>query len=51
MKYRDIVTVIIGIFSFLSLAYTLGVEPSTWPLTFILFIVFILVIYVLWLKK
>lgn len=51
MKYRDVITVFLGILFFLSLAFTLGVEKLFWPITVILFAVFVIVVYKLWIEK
>jgi hypothetical protein len=51
MKYRDIITLFVAIFFFLSLTYTVGVSPSIWPVTVILFISLVFIVYKLWIEK
>jgi hypothetical protein len=51
MKYRDIVTLFVAIFFFSSLAYTIGVSFNVWPITVILFVALVFIVYKLWIEK
>jgi hypothetical protein len=51
MKYRDLVTLFVAIFFFLSLAYTVGVSFNVWPVAVILFISLVFIVYKLWIEK
>jgi len=51
MKYRDLITIFVGIILILSLGYALGVDNSVWYLPVILFVLFVVVLYKLWIEK
>jgi len=51
MKYRDLITIFVGVILILSLGYTIGVDNSVWYLPVILFALFVVIIYKLWIEK
>ena len=51
MKYRDIILLFISIVFILSIGFVFGVNFSYWPLSLILFIVLIVVVYKLWIEE
>ena len=51
MKYRDIITLFVALAFVLTLAYAVGVNMSLWFVPLIFFVLFVVVIYTLWIKK
>jgi len=51
MKYRDLILLFVSIVFILTLAYALGVNNNLWFIPAAIFILLILTVYGLWIKK
>jgi len=51
MKYRDLIIIFMIILFFLSLGFSLGVNPFYWFIPVILFVMIIFFYYKLWIEK
>jgi len=50
MKYRDLITLFLGLAALLSLAYAIGVDHGVWYLPIIMFIILGFTVYKLWIE-
>jgi hypothetical protein len=50
MKYRDLITLFLGLAALLSLGYALGVDHSVWYLPVILFVLLGVTVYKMWIQ-
>ena len=51
MKYRDVITLFIGVIFILTLGYAISVNTSLWFIPTILFVLLIIIVYKLWIEE